>query len=286
MTNIERPVTRLATPRSPLIPGVLDVLSLLAAALMVAASATGLFVHGVYRDNTWSAAAFRGTDATTLFLVVPVLMAAVVWSRQGSLIARLVWLGVLAYNVYNYAFYAFGTAFNDLFLLYTATMATSLVVLVFAMPRVLATVTAHAGAPFRVVGGYLVLVGALFGVVWVVQSLKYVVNDELPKVITDSGIHTSIVFALDLTLVVPGLLITGVLLWRRTDAAVALGVVMNVLAVLYMAALAVAGAFQHRAGIEGSNWTNPPYLEVGIGSLIALILLVPHVKTRLPVDGS
>ena len=53
---------------------------------------------------------------------------------------------------------------------------------------------------------------------------------------------------------------------------------MNVLAVLYMPALAVAGAFLADAGIEGVSWVDPPYPEVGAASLIALLLLFPHLE--------
>lgn len=81
-------------------------------------------------------------------------------------------------------------------------------------------------------------------------------------------------FALDLTLIVPWLLHAGVLLWRRTAAGLVLGVVMDVVAVLYMAALAVAGAFQHDAGIPGTMWSTPPYLEVGVASLAVLVMLL------------
>jgi hypothetical protein len=65
----------------------------------------------------------------------------------------------------------------------------------------------------------------------------------LPKLISDSGIHTSIVFALDLTLIVPAFLIGAVLRWRGHPADAVAGVAMNVLGVLYMAARAFAGGF-------------------------------------------
>lgn len=58
----------------------------------------------------------------------------------------------------------------------------------------------------------------------------------------------------------------------------ALGVVMNVLAVLYMAALATGGAFQAAAGIPDVSWHTPPYVEIGIASLIALVVLLPGLR--------
>jgi hypothetical protein len=128
------------------------------------------------------------------------------------------------------------------------------------------------------VGGYLIGVGLMFGALWTVQSLTFVATGRLPRVITDSGLHTSIVFALDLTLVVPWLVIAGVLLWRRTAAGLALGVALNTLAVLYMAALATGAAFQQAAGVPQVTWSAPPCLEIGIASLAALLLLLPRLR--------
>jgi hypothetical protein len=90
--------------------------------------------HALYRDNTWSKAAFRGGDLATLVLTVPVLVVALAMARRGNSGARLVWLGVLVFNVYNYAFYVFGTTFNKLFLLYAALLGASILTLVFATP--------------------------------------------------------------------------------------------------------------------------------------------------------
>jgi hypothetical protein len=253
------------------------VLSALIAVLMALASLGGLFLHGLYRDNTWSTAAYRGTDLATLLLAVPVLAVALVLARRGSDGARLVWLGVLAYNVYNYAFYLFGTAFNDFFLLYAGLEALSLITLVGAIPAALAIPRMVKLVPARLVAGYMAVVGVMFGAMWIIQAVPFLSLGTLPKVIGDSGIHTSIVFALDLTLIVPALLIGAVLLWRRRPVGLLLGVTMNVLAVLYMAALAFAGGFQASAGINGASWTAQPYIELAVTSLAACWLLLRHL---------
>src|SRR5690349_1454428 len=149
---------------------VLDALSVLLAVIMTAASIGGLVIGGLYRDNTWSTAAFRGTDAATLALAVPTLLVALLLARRGRLGARLVWLGVLGYAVYDYAFYLFGAAFNDFFLLYAAALGLAVALLVFAVPRVLPAVSAPTQGPARTVGGYLIVVGLMFGALWTVQS--------------------------------------------------------------------------------------------------------------------
>jgi hypothetical protein len=251
-----------------------DALSAVIAVLMAFASLGGLLWHGLYRDNTWSTAAFRGNDLATLLLAVPVLVVGLVLARRGSDRARLVWLGVLAYTVYNYAFYLFGTAFNDFFLLYAALVSLSIITMIGAISPVLATRRTITPGRGRLVAGYMAVVGLMFAAMWVSQAVKFITDGTVPKVITDSGIHTSIVFALDLTLIVPAFLTGAVLLWRGHPTGMVLGASMNVLGVIYMAALAFAGGFQADAGISGVSWANFPYLELAVTSIIATVLLL------------
>jgi hypothetical protein len=65
-------------------------LSIAIAVLAVIASASGLLLHGFYRDNDFVSTTRLGNDAVTLFLGVPILVAGLVYSRGGSLRARLI----------------------------------------------------------------------------------------------------------------------------------------------------------------------------------------------------
>ena len=85
------------------------------AVLMVIASAAGLLVDGLYRDGPWAREALRGGDLTTMAVAVPILVTSLLLARRGSRAAQAVWLGALAYSLYNYAYYVFGAAFNDIF---------------------------------------------------------------------------------------------------------------------------------------------------------------------------
>jgi hypothetical protein len=281
MTAVDRPLAA-ARARPALESRLLlsDALSAVIAVLMTFASVGGLLLPGLYRDNTWATAAFRGNDLATLLLAVPVLVVALVLARRGGERARLVWFAVLAYNVYNYAFYLFGTTFNDFFLVYAALESLSLITLAFAIPAVAAIHWPVRRAWARVVAGYMAVVGVMFAAMWVTQAMQFVISGTVPKVIVDSGLHTSIVFALDLTLIVPAMLIGAVLLWRGQHAGLVIGVTMNVVGGLYMAALAIAGAFQARAGVSGASWAAPPYLELAITSLAACWLLLHTPRPR------
>ena len=109
------------------------ILSILIAILAALAAAGGLFFSHLYRDNAFVITTWLGNDAVTLFLAVPILVIALIFSARGSLRARLVWLGALDYMLYNYAFYLFGAAFNAFFLVYAALLALSIFALIFGL---------------------------------------------------------------------------------------------------------------------------------------------------------
>jgi hypothetical protein len=230
--------------------------SAIAIALTAIVSIIGLLVHGVYNEAPWAVAALRGNDLVTLSLVVPVLGIAV--ARGGhSQGWRQVWLGGLFYGVYNFAYYAFGTAFNDIFLLHVATISLSLTALV--------ALVAHldtSGLPLpvradRTVAVFMILVGSALLLAWGGLSLRFALTGELPHdVMPPSAVH--LVYALDMSLLAPAFLAGGVLLLRRRPWGRVLGVAVNAFGAAYLVVLEVVGGFQANAGIDGKTWVSVP----------------------------
>jgi hypothetical protein len=259
--------------------------SAIVATAAVAASVSGLAIKGLYRDDTsWATAALRGGDLVTLVVAVPTLVVALVLASRGSSRARLVWIGALAYMVYNFAFYVFGAAFNDLFLVHVIAFSSSIFALIATMKNEDASVVARRyGAPPRVraVAAMLVVVGVVFAALWSGFSISYAVTGRLSLgAATLEGMHT--VFAIDLSLMVPAMVLAGVLLWRRNPWGFVAGTAMSVFGALYQLNLAAAGWFQANAGVEGVKQIDP------LGALfIAVFLLAAVVMIRelRPVEG-
>ena len=84
--------------------------------------------RGLYRhDPTFAGAGARGTDAVTLVLGVPLLLATTQLYRHGSLRSGLLLMVALSWVLYVYASTALGTvAYNDLFLVYVVLFSASL----------------------------------------------------------------------------------------------------------------------------------------------------------------
>ena len=60
------------------------VLSIMFVVLAAIASAGGLFLNGLYRDNAFVTAAWQANDLITLLVMVPVLSVALVLAQKGS----------------------------------------------------------------------------------------------------------------------------------------------------------------------------------------------------------
>ena len=226
------------------------ILSAVIAALIVVASTGGLFLDGLYRDNTWATTQFRGSDVVRLVVTAPVLVAALVLAWRGSPRAQLVWLGTLWLAVYDYAFYLFGAAFNDFFLIYVALFALSILALIFALPQVDAHAIGRqfqARTPVKWIGGYMLFIAVFLGGLWIAQSLSFVVTGQLPQSIVDSGHPTGIVFALDLALLVPGMVLSALWLWQRRSWGYVLAAIMLVKGTIYPLALIGMAVFYTNA---------------------------------------
>lgn len=285
-TTLDRPDPRLAPP--PTVPprartwSAGHVLGGLVVALMAVTSSGGLFVDGFYTDATWARAAFRGNDLATLAVAAPLLAGALALSVRGSLRGRLVTIGMLAYGAYNYAFYAFGAQWNDWFLLHVAAFVCSLYGLVLLAATLDVDAVARSLAPRlprRSVAAFTAVVGLVLAGLWTYMSLRYAVTGELDTGTTPrDAMH--LVFALDLTLMAPALVVAAILLWRGHVWGFVAALAMNVAGGVYQVALAASGQFQANAGIEGKTWLTAPGVFVTVGSLVAAVALLRAVRTE------
>jgi hypothetical protein len=194
------------------------VLSIFIAILAAIASAEGLFLSGLYRDNLLVISAWKGNDLVTLFIMVPILVTALFLSARGSQRALLVWMGALDYMLYNYAFYLFAGAFNWFFLVYTASLGLSIFALIFGLVSLDASTFAQrfrSKTPVKWIAGYMLLSALGLSIVYLAQSIGFIFTRQLPAVVTRTNHPTSIVFALDLTLLIPVMILGAIWLLQR-----------------------------------------------------------------------
>lgn len=249
--------------------------------LMVFASGAGLFFHDLYQDNELVASSWYGNDLVTLCVATPLLVGAMVQARRGSRRALLVWMGLLAYSFYNSAFYLFGAAFNSLFLIYAALYPLSGFALAFGLVSLNADAVyeqVQARLPARWISGFMVFVAVALGGFHVALSLQYVVTGRTPAMIDAVGLHTNLIAALDLSMVVSVALLAGAWLWRGRPWGYVLAVVWTVKGAVYMLALSGATVSSVVAG-PSDDWVQLLlWGPIGIGCLIAGILLLVYLR--------
>lgn len=251
-------------------------LSIVIAVLAFAASAGGLFMHDLYRDNVLITAAWRGNDLVTLALATPLLIGALIFARRGSLRGQLIWLAMLGYMLYNYIFYLYGAAFNQFFLLYVALFTLAIYALIFSLTRI------DTGAMNRIVqgkmpvnwiGGFMLFFAIMLGGMELVRTLSFLSTGQVPPDIVRTGHPTGVVYATDLSLLVPSMLMGAIWLWQRKPWGYVVAVIVNVKATTYVLALIAMSIFA--AKTTGTNDPLVPfYALLGAGNLMSSVLLL------------
>lgn len=136
-------------------------------------------------------------------------------------------LGLLAYVAYTYATYLIGVPHDGAFLAYVAAAGLSVAALLDGLLRVDVTATASAFARLhrRGIGWFLVGTGVVFALLWLADVVPAIPGDGVPSSLGPGGTPFPI-YVLDLSVVLPAVVATGVLLVRRHPAGPLLGAVV------------------------------------------------------------
>ncbi len=258
------------------------ILSILIAIFATIASAGGLLLDGLYRDNAFVTTTWLGNDAITLFLAVPILVVAMIVSNRGSLKAQLIWMGALDYMLYNYAFYLFGAAFNVFFLLYAALLAISIFALIFGLIKLDVNGISQQvkkDAPVKWIGGYFIFVASGLGLVYLIQSIGFIATENVPAIVTMSGHPTNVVFALDLTLLIPWLILGALWLMKRQPWGYVIAGIISVKGPLYTLVLAINSILVVNAGISETSEL-PLWGTLTVLGLIASVLFYVNMRSE------
>ena len=196
-------------------------LTLPLAVLLMIATYAGAFIPETYAlDTEYFAKQGIAQDYISLFVTVPVLLGSFYFARQGSKRALLVWLGMLAYTIYSYILYAFFVRFNQHFLVYSLTLALSLYGFIGAISTIdkqtmMEAVLENRKNPKRFKRNtaiVLFVVAAIFYMLWLSEIIPALSGGYTPQSIIDNGLPTNPVHVLDLAILLPGLILTGILI--------------------------------------------------------------------------
>lgn len=191
--------------------------SVILAVLTAYASLSGIMLDDTYsREAEGWAAEGVGQDYGNLAAVTALLICSF-YMAKGSARAFLVLTGTLLYLVYAYTLYAFFIHFNSLFLVYVAILGLSFYSLFSACVYAARAQIAERlhGGENKNAGLFLVLVGILFALLWLSDVVAAILSGTAPKNVAAYGFTVNPVHVIDLSVILPGMIITGILLRRK-----------------------------------------------------------------------
>jgi hypothetical protein len=211
-----------------------------------------IYGQGIYRyDTPFFSAGFRGNDAVTVFLQVPLLILALLLYGRGSFRGGFLLAGSLAYVLYNSFSLGTSAAYNPLFLLYTATFTTSL----FAFGILWAQMDFAAlpkrilpKMPTRGAAIYLFLAGSVTALLWLSDILPPLLAQGNPPAFL-GPYTTAITYFMDLGVIIPLCLLAGVWLLRGEPRGYLIGFMLLYLLALMGFIVVWQTVFQINAGV-------------------------------------
>jgi hypothetical protein len=210
-----------------------------------------LYGEGLYRHDTiFKAGANRGADVVTLALGLPLLLLALRWYRRGSVRGALLLAGALAWFLYVYASLAFGTAYNELFLVYVALFSASLAafVLTFLSLDVPAAVRRFSERlPRRRVAAFMLAAGGATAAAWLVPLGASLLRGQPPGLLESYA--TMVTETLDLGVIVPACFLAGALLLRENGVGYLVAFPLLVLVAFLAPMMAAQTYMQLAAGV-------------------------------------
>lgn len=216
------------------------ILSILLAIMLSIVSYYGAFVSDTYQRDTASLAAQGiGQDIFDLFIVTPLLLLSLISLLKKSRIALYLFSGTIFYILYSFFIYCFGVHFNHLFLLYCMILGSSFYLFILATSRLKALHVQEGfdhKIPTRTLGIYLIIIASMFYMLWLKDILPAIIHYSVPKSVSDYQLLVNPVHVLDIALVLPGLIITGVSLIRKRPT----GLILTPIFLIFFILLAIA----------------------------------------------
>jgi hypothetical protein len=265
-------------------------LSWLLALVTVVAGVLTVALPDVLRGPAAMNGSARGTAAVMVLLAVPLMLAAMLAARRGSVRALMLWLGACAYLGYNAVMLLLGTPFNPLFLLYDAMLGLAIWTAITLLHRIDAdSVTSRVTPGLRVrwVAVLLWVVVALNALVWLKGIVPGMLTDGSPAFLDGTGLTTLPTYVQDLAFWLPTVAVAAWWLWDRRSWGFVLSAALLTYFVLEALGVAVDQAWGHMADPSSTVVSPdivPVFLVLAVACLVPLAHLLRHVH-REPVSG-
>jgi len=229
----------------------------------------GIFMNDLYQDNAQFIQVWKSNDLITLFIALPVLIGSMLYT-----FSLLIWYSMIWFLCYNYAFYVFGASFNAFYLIHLSIYTLSILTMIFALlhfPIKNLLISKKKSVLDFIVVGILVFLSVGLLSIYSIQSLNFAFNGVLPAIITNSGHVTSVVFSLDISMVVLFFILASVLILKRNSWGYVIAFIALLKGVVYMMVLTYASMNTNPAEV-------PIWVFLGFLTLVSLVFLSVQLK--------
>ncbi|MDQ1597917.1 MAG: hypothetical protein QOI70_1341 [Microbacteriaceae bacterium] len=262
-------------------------LSIGAAILGFVGSIVALVDTGIYEALTAVFLPQAFAQDLANLVVAPLLAVVAVLALRGSLRAYLVWLGIVAFTLYNYVIYAFSVPFGSLFPIWITVLSLSLFALIGGVHAIDAEGTANSYVKRRLVttsAWVLFAVAGLFGLLWLSEDVPALLSGSTPQSVRDMALPTNPVHILDYVFFLPAAIITGIGLLRRKHLAFVAAPAFFVFLILTCAPILITPLVQVHIAINIGMIAAIGLLALAL--VAVLILLLRSVQWRICVGGA
>jgi hypothetical protein len=239
---------------------------------------------GIWNENTyvletenWKEQGLA-QDIVDLFIIVPVLLVSGYFSYRQNKISRFIFGGTTLFLIYTYAIYTFAVHFNFLFLVYCFTFGLSVYSFIyFISTQSIAEVRNWFDdkAPVKPVGGVLIFFALLFYFLWLSEIIPAIIQNRTPQSLIETGLLTNPVHVIDISILLPGMILLAISLFRRMPAAFLLTPVALVFCVLMDISI---GGLVIVMKLKGIAQNLTVACMMGFFALISLLLLLNFLK--------
>jgi hypothetical protein len=262
-------------------------LSLPLATIVTVTSSVGLFTTGFYSNEAanWEAQAI-GQDAIDLFLVTPVLLVTCILTFFKNKNGFSLWAGANLYFVYTYVIYCFDVRLNSLFVLYCLALGISFYsVLYFLFSQT--DKSFHTGfcskIVVKIIAIYFLIVSGFFYFLWLSEIIPAIRSHEMPESLIASGLPTNPVHVLDLSVVLPGIFIVGVLILKKHPLGLSLLPALLLFFILMDITIGSLAIFMQRRGLATAI---PVAIVMAVLALFSAAMLAWYLKTARSFRGT
>ncbi len=211
-------------------------LSILLTIFLAVASFFGVFVPETYsRDNLSIAVQGIGQDIFDLFIVVPFLIILLILVLRNNKKAAFIFGGTVFYILYSYFIYSFGVHFNYMFVFYCFTLGSSFylfVLLITELYRFDIKIWFENRLPLKSIASLLIIIALMFYGLWFSDILPAIFNNSVPESVSNYSLLTNPVHVMDISFMLPGLIITSVLLIKRKKTGFILAPILLVFTIM------------------------------------------------------